>query len=759
MASLRNRIAVAAAGVVTIAQAATVALVLYVAERDAETQAHERLSVGNRVVADFMQSHKAQLELTVNVLAADFAFRAAVASLDLPTVTSVLRNHAGRIGADQSMLVDVEGNVVASTPRDVALPAHVWEQLRGTPGTLVALEDDTALYQVVLTPVRAPDLIGWVVMGFRIDDALAVQLRNLIGMDVSFVPADGGDAFASSSMPNGRAPLDEDGAAYFTHAEALPAVGPVPSLVLQLSRADALAGYDALSSSMLALGAIAVFLAVGIAAFTSGRLTRHLNVLADVARRVSAGDYGTPVAIRTHDEVEVLADALTTMQNGIAEREQRIRRQATHDPLTDLPNHDQAVATLQDWIGDDCAPFAVAVLHFYGLQEINSSLGLDVGDSVIQSIARRLGQSLRAGDHLARIADSRFLIACRDRGASTIDTLAARLRGDFEIVSTSGAIQVGLSLQIGVAEYPEHAHDAASLVRKAWGASLDASNSKSGIAHYNVDRDAQHQRRLTIMRDMKAAVLDDQLSLLYQPKYDVRARRIHSVEALLRWHHPTLGPVPVTEFIEVAEQTRNIGRLTRWVLRRALSQARIWRARHPSVSVAVNVSAHDLTDADLPQYVATVLADCGLDGTALGVEVTEGALVYDVPRVHRTLDALQAMGVRIYIDDYGTGYSSLAQIRDLPVHALKIDRSFVMRLAGSDDNVHIVRSTIDLGHALELEVVAEGVEDEATAQALVGWGCDHLQGYYFGKPMPADDVEALFAPRSGTISVVPMRRA
>jgi EAL domain-containing protein (putative c-di-GMP-specific phosphodiesterase class I) len=224
--------------------------------------------------------------------------------------------------------------------------------------------------------------------------------------------------------------------------------------------------------------------------------------------------------------------------------------------------------------------------------------------------------------------------------------------------------------------------------------------------------------------------------------------------------------VPVAEFIEVAEQTRNIGRLTRWVLRRAAAQTSVWRQRGHVVSVAVNVSAHDLTDADFPMFVTSVLRDYSLPGNALELELTEGALVYDLPRVRRTLEALAAAGITIAIDDYGTGFSSLAQIRDLPVHVLKIDRSFVMSLHGSDDNEHIVRSTIDLGHALELEVVAEGVEDEAAAAKLTQWGCDHLQGYLFSKPVPAGDVEMLFlrapalAPRTSAMEepVIPINR-
>ena len=743
MASLKHRLALAAAAIVTVSQAATIALVLYLAKNDAEERANERLSIGSGVVADFMNNHKAQLDTTVTVLAADFAFRTAIASLDMPTVTSVLRNHAARIGADESMLVGRDGRVLASASTQIPLPSSTWTQIVENSDQLLTLEDGDRLYQVVVAPVRAPEQIGWVVMGFRIDDLLAIQLRNLIGMEVSFARPNAQGVYASSLARTPRA--HSEGNDYFTLRQPLPGAGARPLLVLQLSRAEALASFHDLSQWMLALGAIALLFALFGASFTSNRLTRHLKTLVDVARRVSAGDYSLRVAIPTNDEIEALADALTSMQDGIAAREQQIRHQATHDPLTDLPTHDQAVRTLDEWMTRG-APFTVIVLHFGGLEDINSSLGIEVGDAVVQSIARRLADHMQEGDYLARFVDSRFLIATRARSPALIGALATRLRSEFEVFSTASSdIQVGLTLQLGVAEFPDHARDGASLVRKAWGASIDAASAKSAIAFYNVDRDAQHQRRLTIMRDMKAAVLDDQLSVVYQPKYNVRESRIDGVEALLRWHHPTLGAVPVVEFIQVAEQTRNIGRLTRWVLRRAIAQTSLWRQRGHDLAVAINVSAHDLTDSDFPHYVASVLQEALLPGRALQLEVTEGALVYDLPRVRRTLEALEAQGVTIAIDDYGTGFSSLAQIRDLSVHVLKIDRSFVMNLNGSDDNEHIVRSTIDLGHALELKVVAEGVEDENVAAKLIRWGCDHLQGYYFSKPLPAADIEAVFA--------------
>jgi len=757
MASLKHRLALAAAAIVTASQAATIALVLYLAKGDAEERANERLAIGSGVVADFMNNHKAQLDTTVTVLAADFAFRSAIASLDMPTVTSVLRNHAARIGADESMLVGRDGRVLASAPVEIPLPSSTWAQIVEKSDQLVTLEDGDRLYQVVVAPVRAPELIGWVVMGFRIDDLLAVQLRNLIGMEVSFTRPNGQGVYASS-LPRKARTHPDAGNEYFTLSQPMPGAGAHPLLALQLSRAEALASYHDLSQSMLALGAIALLFALVTASFTSNRLTRHLKTLVDVARRVSAGDYSMRIAIPTNDEIETLADALTSMQDGIAAREQQIRHQATHDPLTDLPTHDQAVRTLDEWMTHD-APFTVIVLHFGGLEELNSSLGIKVGDAVVQNIARRLADHTQDGDYLARFVDSRFLIATRSRSPALIGALATRLRSEFEVFSTSNSdIQVGLTLQLGVAEFPAHARDAASLVRKAWGASIDAADAKSAIAFYNVDRDAQHQRRLTIMRDMKAAVLDDQLSVVYQPKYNVREGRIDGVEALLRWHHPTLGAVPVVEFIQVAEQTRNIGRLTRWVLRRAIAQTSLWRQRGHDLAIAINVSAHDLTDSDFPHYVATVLQDASLPGRALQLEVTEGALVYDLPRVRKTLEALEAQGVTIAIDDYGTGFSSLAQIRDLSVHVLKIDRSFVMNLNGSDDNEHIVRSTIDLGHALELKVVAEGVEDESVATKLIRWGCDHLQGYYFSKPLPAADIEAVFGRKLAIATPLPMRK-
>lgn len=269
----------------------------------------------------------------------------------------------------------------------------------------------------------------------------------------------------------------------------------------------------------------------------------------------------------------------------------------------------------------------------------------------------------------------------------------------------------------------------------------EAKRSGRGIAVWDDNYDQHSLERLALMSDLRKAVDNDELALVYQPKVSLSGADEHHVEALVRWRHPQRGLVPPSEFIPFAEQTGYIRVITQWVLARAVAQCAVWRRQGLPVNVSVNISARDLIDTELPDRFEALLEQEDCEARWISFEITESAILDDPSHAIRNLERIAALGCKLAIDDYGTGYSSLAYLRRLPVHELKIDKSFVMGLVTDPNDAIIVRSTIELGHNMGLVVVAEGVEDEATLERLRALGCDRVQGFWLSRPLAAADVE------------------
>jgi EAL domain-containing protein (putative c-di-GMP-specific phosphodiesterase class I) len=303
-----------------------------------------------------------------------------------------------------------------------------------------------------------------------------------------------------------------------------------------------------------------------------------------------------------------------------------------------------------------------------------------------------------------------------------------------------------LAASIGIAIFPQHGEDAASLLRASDVAMYAAKRSKGGFAIYDSGHDERRQEHLTLLGELRNAVENNELVLHYQPKVTIDERKVGAVEALVRWNHPTRGFVPPSSFIPFAEQTGYISAITRWVLKRAIHQCGEWHRKGLQLRVSVNVSARDVRNGDaLVVDVAAALRFEDVPPALLCLEITESGLMDDPASAQTTLRRIRELGVATSIDDYGTGYSSLAYIKQLPVTELKIDRAFVSGMEADHRNAAIVRSTIELGHNLGLVVVAEGVETDHELEVLQRYGCDIAQGYRFAKPMAAPDLEAWLA--------------
>jgi diguanylate cyclase (GGDEF)-like protein/PAS domain S-box-containing protein len=421
------------------------------------------------------------------------------------------------------------------------------------------------------------------------------------------------------------------------------------------------------------------------------------------------------------------------------EAELALEHQAHYDALTELPNRVLARQTLEAWLGS--GPLALLIMDLDRFKEINDTFGHEAGDQLLRQVGERLRSGLGSTGLLARLGGDEFAILLPGADATQAMATARHLREVLEGEPFAVERQyLTIEGSTGLAVYPDHGADAATLLRHADVAMYQAKHDQDGLAMYDAARDQHSPARLGLASDLRQAIERSELKLHYQPKVDLSRGRVVGVEALLRWQHPQQGFIPPDQFVGLAEQTGLIHPMTLWVLEEALRQHAAWRSEGLHLPVAVNFSMRNLQDPDIADTVAQLLRRWEVPASMLEIEITESSLMADPARALETLRRLRAMGVKIAIDDFGTGYSSLAHLKQLPVDVLKIDRSFVREMERDRSDQLIVRTTVDLAHNLDLRVVAEGVEDRATGDYLAEIGCDQAQGYYFARPLPADDL-------------------
>jgi diguanylate cyclase (GGDEF)-like protein len=433
------------------------------------------------------------------------------------------------------------------------------------------------------------------------------------------------------------------------------------------------------------------------------------------------------------------------MQQGIAEREQRITYQAQFDALTGLPNRLLGLERLGSAI-ERCRAadrsVAVLVVDLGNYSDVASSLGHEIGDAMLSQAAERLRASVHARNTVARLEGAEFLIVLEGQDTEQAEVQAEDLLHALGSGFALREVNVDLETVIGIAVYPQHSEQADQLLLRAAVAKNDAKHAQQRVHVYQDGREERRVRQMSILGDLRRAVRHDELKLYMQPKIALSDQRVCGAEALVRWDHPVLGWLPPNEFIPFAEQSGNITLITTWALSTAVRECRLWLEEGLRIPVSVNLSSRDLQDERLPVFVTELLRNHDLSPDLLTLEITEQALVRDLARATSVLQCLRELGVRIAIDDFGTGYSSLAQLRNLPVDELKIDRSFVMQLPDSRPDAAIVRASVDLAHDLGLEVVAEGVENVACMRWLSERGCERAQGFLFSRPMPTENFVA-----------------
>ena len=442
---------------------------------------------------------------------------------------------------------------------------------------------------------------------------------------------------------------------------------------------------------------------------------------------------------------------------------ERLQHTASHDSLTGLPNRQRFLTDLQastDAIGTRGGTVGVLLLDLDRFKDVNDALGHDIGDDLLREIGHRLHHRFGRHGTVSRLGGDEFAMIIRDvADEDEIVTLADDVRRTVELPTPVGELILTTQASIGVCIAPEHGLDPNRLLRRADLAMYAAKESRAGIRVYLPDDDRDTARRLTLMTALRTAIHDGALAVVYQPKVDPRTGRVVGAEALTRWQHAG-QPVPADEFIPLAERSGLIRPLTRHVLDIALANCAAWRRAGHLISVAVNLSPHIVADPNLPSQVQEALRRYDLPAEALTLEITENGIMADPTNSRRTLDALHELGVKLSIDDFGTGHSSLGRLAHLPIDEVKIDKSFVRHIVTDRNRRAVTDAALQLGRALELTVVAEGVEDEAEFDYLRRHECHAVQGYFVAKPMPhaafADWLTARATPAPAATGLIPV---
>ncbi|AZF62110.1 diguanylate cyclase/phosphodiesterase [Pseudomonas sp. LBUM920] len=759
--TFQTRIAGVLALLLLVVVAATYFAVKAATTRAVENQAQVQLNTGSQVFERLLDLRGRRLQYGLDWLTADGPFKRAVAEGNPETVMAALQRHGTGLRSSEVFVLGLDGKVMVSTlpvlthgqlfPYDEAL-RHA--RRSGLQMLIVAMDGQP--YLLVQDVVLDPQPIARVVMGFPMDKLFANELRSMSNLEVSFLSVQNGQVGELfSTQPEAyratiidtlhQAHLNPDAQINLFYgqrvlSQVLPLAntgeGDEVRVLLQSPLDHALESFAPLDRQFLGIALAVLLVSLAAALLLARRVSRPLNALVEAAERIGAGDYRTPVRVRSHDEFGLLAQAFNAMQSGIAVRERQLAHNALHDPLTGLPNRALAMERLGSAISAQ-RPVVLLYLGIENYRVINEGFGPQGVEEMLREASRCLSMCLLASDTAARIAGSEFLLLLEnteiDRAVARADRLYALLTEPQRI----GNDEVRHEVSIGIAAYPADGQQVEELISRAAIARHDAASLPGHLQIYQQDRDLAHQRQITLIRDLRRAVVEGELFLCYQPKLDLIHGHVRQAEALLRWQHPTLGQVSPAEFIPLAERTGSMRSMTLWVIEEAIRQIAEWAGRGLHIQLSVNISVDDLADDDLAIRVTALLMQYGVAAQQLTFEITESAIMHNPQQALSVLEQLRSCGISLSVDDFGTGYSSLAQLQRLPVQELKIDQSFIRNLDSASGDGVIVRSTIEMSHNLGLKVVAEGVEFEPSLKLLRQWKCDTAQGHLISKPLNA----------------------
>ena len=760
MGSLRTKVFVFFVSLLLLVQAFSVWVVYVANTRQAQEQINYRLDSAISVFQTQYERRSYYLQAFAETAAKDFGLKE-VFGADERSFLIALNNHRKRIDADLAIAVDRDNQVIGQLLRTApeekirigpqqgqTFNAETW--LRGNMPVSELYREGDVVYQLSFAPLKSgQQIVGWIGYGYQINRDLAQSFADITGLNIDFMLQNQQRWLTlAAATPTKSQPAPETQGAMILDGNtpstliAATTVGIIEGQELQAviygSRSNLLEALTENLWQLMALEGAMVLVSLLAAYLLAGSISRPVRRLVRQAQYIARGNYDTPVQIAERNELGQLANEFNQMQQAVLVREQTISHQLLFNPLTDLPNRNSLLKQL-DTLFEEGRRFALLHLDIRRTKTVNDTLGYEAGDMMIIEVAKRL-QRLNGASEVFHLGADEFAVIINSTDLSSLSQQHEKINQLMDEPLCGEGTLLHLQLHTGFARAPDDADNTSQLLQKADTALSHGKREMQAFQQYLPSMDAEAGRRLGLVNDLKIAIEQDQLCLFYQPKLDLHSGKIHHLEALVRWQHPLQGMIPPDAFISIAEQTGQIDALTRWVINEAARQHTAWLERGLNLSIAVNISAENLKNQHFTQELQETWQTYDLSADALSLEVTESAVVVDPAGAIAKLCEIRNQGIKLSIDDYGTGYSSLAQLKQLPVTELKIDRSFVDKVYSDSDDQIIVRSTIRMAHDMGLSVVAEGIEDQETLHWLQENDCDLAQGYFISRPQPATEL-------------------
>jgi len=757
---LQTKLTVLYAGLFALALSLVAVSVYLTIANNAQQQVRRELTATGTVFDSVWALRTQRLRDGADLLARDFGFRAAVATRDAPTVESAVTNLRQRMGLDLAFLVGVDGDVVGVDPAKVDID-KLWSALDHEERAQGVFIVDGAPYQLISAPVMSPNLTGWIVFGARLDDREMTALERLSAIRLDAQVFDRrGETWVTTDKTADTGALGAVVATAMRQATAEPARlrtatgdslvlvkrlmtldGQTPAaLVLRYPMALALAPYQPLMAAVIIAGLIGAALVVAASWALSRDIARPITALEAAARRLRHGE-AAHVDVRSSDEIGRLSDSFNLMAAEIREREVRITELALRDAETGLPNH----LAMEREIEARMARLAP------GQQVVVAALGLDrftvlrsaIGYALFTQLVREIGARIQVLDPEAvvgRLTTSTLCVISRLTALTDeVVPVVERALVDLAAPVRLGNELVDVHMSNGLAAAEAGSLDAPRLIEQAMIALDQARACGRKVAIFDPVAYGDPAGNLSLMSEMLQGVATGALFLHHQPKLDLRTGAITGVEALVRWNHPARGLLRPDLFVGMAEETGHIRALTDCVIDRAILDQRALRDLGHDLTISINISGRLIDDAEFADRAIEKIA---ASGARFCFEITETAVIGNPDVALGVLAKLNAAGIPVSIDDYGSGLSSLAYLKQINADELKIDKAFVLSLENDAKDALLVKSTIDLAHSLGLKVTAEGVESREALAMLQMMGCDLAQGYHIAKPMA---LEALVA--------------
>lgn len=750
-------------GLLLLIQAASFVVVEKTVERFVNQEIEDAIEVSNRIWHNLLQQTHQRLEQGARVLAADFGFRSAVASRNEPTIASALKNSAERIDASVAILVDKDWNIKASSldgSQAQANLVYVAEYLASRAGQttndhqIVLFNDQPT--QFVAVAVRAPRVIGYVLMGFAIDRNQIQQANALTGIELALLArSEDGSAnvlashagiedFYRSAMRQEyftnqyKFDANVEGETYVTRIMGQAVTGGYISVAYMKSFSAASTRFNELFNLYFLITLVGSVVFALLVTWLSRRIAFPLEALTQATQALQQGDYDVSLTGgQRSDEIGALARSFDMMRSSIKSQSDTISKLAYFDPLTSLPNRFSFRHLILELIQTQkFESFSVLTINLDRFKQVNDVLGYDMGDQILVGCARRLvSLNVTHKNYLARLAGDEFALLLpldAEQATAVARQVLQAMQQPLEIEDT----EIDVSVSVGIAAFPMHAENGDLLINASQIAMHSAKSRTHDIAVYRSDMVTATPESLSLLSQLRHALREDEFRIFLQPKIATQTQQVIAAEALIRWQHPTQGMIAPYKFIPFAEQAGFIRELTRWVITAVARDWHTLQTKEQLLRVSVNLSVRDLMDASFPDFLQRTLNEYQVPAVGLCLEITESAMMDDPTYAEQTLIRLASMGFRLSVDDFGTGYSSLGYLKRLPVNELKVDQSFVFGMMDNPNDYVIVQSTIELAHNLGLDVVAEGVETEAMLASLCKLGCEEAQGFFIGKPMP-----------------------